>query len=184
MMTHRLKFLLLNRFLQSTSICDFWQLLHRLIFKLPQKKRLILEGFRCSANRRKKIVTQIFFAHSSYFLFFLLALVFTSLWLLAHMWNRRTKRPSGRDTCSLSLPSAWCLYRGTFEGRRRSRFGSQKCVPQASTANFRSLQPICLFFDVEKVQMHRVTIFGAYECYTLTYFCGVCIILGTVIAFQ
>ena len=113
-----------------------------------------------SQQKYKKIVTQIFFAHSSYFLFFLLALVFTSLWLLAHMWNRRTKRPSGRDTCSLSS-SALC--RGTFKGSHRSLFSSQNSIPLASTARFSRLQPICLFSNVEKVQMHRVIIFKAYD---------------------
>ena len=81
---------------------------------------------------------------------------------LAHMWNRRrrTKRPSGRDTCSLSS-SALC--RGTFKGRHRSLFSSQNSIPLASTATFSRLQPICLFSNVEKVQMHRVIIFKAYD---------------------
>ena len=134
-----------------------------------------MNGFRCSANRRKKIVTQIFFAHSSYFLFFLLALVFTSQWLLWLTCGtvEQKDRPAGTPACSSlsSLPSAWwCLCRGTFKGRHRSLFSSQKCVPLASTASFRRLQPICLFFDVEKVQIHRVTIFRAYDFQILTDF--------------
>ena len=72
-----------------------------------------------SQQKYKKIVTQIFFAHSSYFLFFLLALVFTSQWLLwltcGTVVVEQKDRPAGTPAVFLLLLCAVGLLKADIE---------------------------------------------------------------------